>query len=59
MEHYNISRDINNHFKRYPQYITPRGIIFYNRDDYNFYIKDEKKYKIVEDNIYISEVSKK
>jgi hypothetical protein len=47
MEHYNISRDINNHFSRCPKYITPRGIIFYDRKDYDNYIKDEKIYKEV------------
>ena len=49
MEYYSISRDINNHFKRLPKYITPRGVIFYNVIDYDNYMKEyiecQKKYK--------------
>jgi hypothetical protein len=59
-----INRDIQSHFKRFPQYITPSCVVFYDVKDYNNYMKTynddiEKKYKIVEDNIYISEASKK
>ena len=52
MEHYNISRDIQCHFKRLPKYITPRGLIFYDCKEYNNYMKEyiecQKKYKIID-----------
>ena len=42
MEHYNISRDINNHFKNcVVKYITPRGIVFYDKWSYDVYMNNE------------------
>jgi cobalamin biosynthesis Co2+ chelatase CbiK len=49
MEHYSISRDINNHFSKFKQY-TYGNNTFYNKKDYESFIKSinyEKKYKIV------------
>jgi hypothetical protein len=42
-----ISQELKSHFSRLPKYTTPRGIIFYDRKDYDNYIKDEKIYKQV------------
>jgi hypothetical protein len=55
MEYYSINRDIKNHFDRFPKYITPRGVIFYDKWSYDVYMNNEdindigKKYKIVLD----------
>ena len=62
MEHYNISRDINNHFSKFKQYIHGNNI-FYCKKDYDTFIKSinyeiihsEKDYK----NVSIDEASKK
>ena len=40
MEYYNISRDINNHFSKYPKYITPSGIVFYDKFSYDVYMNN-------------------
>ena len=46
MEYFSISRDIKNHFERFPKYITPRGVIFYNKKNYDEYVK---KYEEVDE----------
>jgi hypothetical protein len=54
-----INKDIQQHFKRMPKYITPNCIVFYDYKDYNNYMKnytdDEKIYK----EVHISIQSKK
>lgn len=36
-----INRDIQSHFKRLSKYITPRGIIFYDKWSYDIYMNNE------------------
>jgi hypothetical protein len=36
-----INRDIQCHFKKYVKYITPRGIIFYDKWSYDVYMNNE------------------
>jgi hypothetical protein len=47
-----VNRDIQCHFKRFPKYITPNCIIFYDYKEYNNYMKEyiecKKKYKNVD-----------
>jgi hypothetical protein len=54
-----VNRDIKQHFSRFQKYITPNCIIYYDKKDYDNYIKnyndDEKKYKTISDD----EASKK
>ena len=52
MEYFSISRDINNHFKRLPKYITPKGVIFYNVIDYNNYMKNYPKVLDLDNSIH-------
>ena len=52
MEYYNFARDVHTFFKNLPNWTTPEGIVFYNKKDYDDFMKDvnrevinyEKKY---------------
>ena len=37
-----ISRDLKSHFSKFEKYITPDGIIFYDKKSYNMYIQQFK-----------------
>lgn len=62
MEHYSISRDINNHFSKFKQY-TYGNNIFYCKRDYNSFINSINYEIIHSEKIYkevpISNHSKK
>jgi hypothetical protein len=38
-----ISQDLKSHFSRLPKYITSRGIVFYDRKDFDNYIQQNEK----------------
>ena len=40
-----ISRDLKSHFSKFKQYITPGGIIFYDKRNYDTYMKIQQEVK--------------
>jgi Holliday junction resolvase RusA-like endonuclease len=48
-----VNRDIKQHFSRFQKYITPNGVTYYHKKDYDNYMKNYndymKKYKTISD----------
>ena len=38
-----ISRDLKSHFSKFKQYTTPNGITFYDKTNYELYMKIQKE----------------
>jgi hypothetical protein len=54
----NISQDLKSHFSRLPKYITSRGIVFYDRKDYDNYIQQNEPSKSFMESIKCDYVEK-
>ena len=39
----NISQDLKSHFSKFKHYTTPTGITFYDKKDYDMYMKFQKE----------------
>ena len=47
-----ISQDLNSHFKRFHKYITPNCIIYYDKKDYDNYMKNYPKVLDLDNSIH-------
>ena len=53
----NISQDLKSHFSKFKKYITPDGIVFYDKKDYDIYMNTIfTSQKIVENDEFETQV---